>query len=134
MLLEGPAGRDVQELHAAADAEHGDVALQRAPRERDLEVVARPVDAARLGVAVGAVRSGIDVASAGEQEAVDEVEHLVRLAGGDRVGREHQRESAGALHRDRVAVGKHVREGLRPRAPSPALDRGAHADHRPRRC
>ncbi len=36
VLAQRPAERDVDQLHAAADAEHGHVALDRAPGEREL--------------------------------------------------------------------------------------------------
>ncbi len=40
VLLERSSEGDVQELHAAADPEHGHVALHRAAREGDLDPVA----------------------------------------------------------------------------------------------
>ena len=40
VLVQRAAERDVQQLHAAADAEHRDPSLDRAPHERELERVA----------------------------------------------------------------------------------------------
>ena len=40
VLLDVPAARDVQHLRAAADREHGHVALERSPHQLELELVA----------------------------------------------------------------------------------------------
>ena len=47
VLDQRPPARDVHQLHPAADAEQRDVALERAARQRDLEVVALPAGCRR---------------------------------------------------------------------------------------
>ena len=77
VLDQRAAGGDVHHLHAAADAEQRQVALERAAAERHLE-----------GVALGVLA---DVDAAGEHEAVDAVQHLVGMLGRDGVRGEQQR-------------------------------------------
>ena len=127
VLLERAAARDVHELHAAADAEQRDVALERAARQCDLERVALGPRALGHRVRLGAVAGGVEVGAAGEDQPVDDVEHLVGVALGLGVGRDHQREAAGGL--DGVDVGAVEEERLGvPDRPARALDRGADAD------
>jgi hypothetical protein len=128
MLVKRASERDVDQLHAAADAQHGHVALDGSARERDLEGVSlgNGVDRVRPGLL--AVGGGIDVGAAGEQQAVDQIECLLGFFGQARVGREHHGQTAGALHRLDVAEPEQ-RGGLLPYAPARLLERGAHADH-----
>ena len=79
VLLERPAARDVHQLHAPADAEQREVALERAARQRDLERVALRHRALRLRVGAGAVGAGVDVGPAREEQAVEEVEDVVGI-------------------------------------------------------
>ena len=104
VLLDRPARRHVQHLHAAADAEQRQVALERPVPERELEAVPLRTRSAGLRVRPRAVRAGIDVGAAGEDEAVEEVEQLVGRLGRGVVGREQQRDPAGALHGQRVGA------------------------------
>ena len=83
----------------AADPEHRHVALQRPPRQRELEAVALGPGAPRLGVRLGAVAGGVDVGAAGEQQRVDPVEQEVGVVDRGLVGRQHDRQPAGPLHR-----------------------------------
>ena len=129
VLMKRPTTGDVEDLHAAADPEHGQVALQRAPHERDLERVARRDAADRLRISDRPVDPRIDVRAAGEHQAVDPVEHLVGICDERRVGREQQRHRAGTV--DGVDVVARQQEGIeRPRGPARELNRGADADRR----
>ena len=65
-----PSVSDVDQFHPAADAEHGDLALDRAVQHRELEHVADRVSVER-GVGLPAVERGREVATAGKDEAVD---------------------------------------------------------------
>ena len=126
MLVERPAERDVHQLHAAADAEHREVALDRAARERDLERVAlrhRPF------VSGWAARRS----SAGSMSAPPtriSPSSRSRTSSGSPASAgpaTHQRQPAGAL--DRVEVLRGEQRGLLvPHAPPGALERGADAD------
>jgi hypothetical protein len=129
MLVQRAAARDVHDLHAAADPEHRQVALQRAAHERDLEAVALGDDADRLGMVLGAVGARVDVDPAGEHEAVEPVEDLVGIVDERRIGREQQRHRAGAM--DGIDVVARQQEGIEvPGAPLRALQRRADADDR----
>jgi hypothetical protein len=87
------AERDVQELQAAADAEHGEVtAHERRPRERELEAVSFRRDAVVRLVADALVVRRIDVAAPGQDEGVDRVECFRDLA---LDGGQHERDAAG---------------------------------------
>ena len=66
-------------LVAEADAEQRQVALERPARQSDLEAVALGDGAARLGVRLVAVRAGIDVGAAGEDQPVDQIDDLVGI-------------------------------------------------------
>ena len=88
VLLERAAARDVHHLHAAADAEQRQVALERAARQGELERVALGHEPLRLRVGLGPVGRGVDVGTAGEHQAVEQVERLVGLLEEHRVGRE----------------------------------------------
>ena len=129
VLVERAAARDVHHLHAAADAEERHVALHRPARERELERVAlRHRPGGRL-VRLGAVARRVHVGAAGEQQAVDQVEQRFGLLDRGRVGRQHQRDAAGALDGVDVAAREQHRL-LVPDAPARALQRGAQPDHR----
>ena len=58
VLVQRAARRHVEQLHAAADAEHGHVALDRPADERDLGVVTLGHGAVRLRMRLGAVEDG----------------------------------------------------------------------------
>ena len=94
VLLEVAAERDVEHLRAAADGEHGQVALEGRGEERDLGAVALRADVVRLRVRLGVVQRRVEVRAAREDEPVEHVERLV-----DRVlqRRHEQRPAAGRL-------------------------------------
>ena len=94
VLLERAAAGDIDQLEAAADAEHRQVALDGPAGEAQLRGVASLVAGAGRRVAVGAVHLGSDVVAADEQDAVESVEHIVRVVGPVRVGRQDQRLAA----------------------------------------
>jgi hypothetical protein len=102
VLDQRAAERDVQQLHAAADPEHRQVAFQRAQRQRDLRAVAVGPGVGGLGMALDAVGARVDVRAAGEHQAVEAVEHVVGVLFDPGVGRQHQRDGAGALQRVHV--------------------------------
>ena len=107
--------------------EHGQVELQRAQRQGDLGVVAVGAGVGRLRVAGVAVGGGIDVRPAGQDEAVEAVQHVVRVLGHPRVRRDHQRDRSGRLQR--VDVGPREQERLAiPYRPARPLQSGAEAD------
>ena len=82
-----PPQRDVDQLHPAADAEHRQVALDRRARERDFEAVALGHRVDRLRVGARAVGGRVDVGAAGEDQPVEQREHLGGLLGQLLVGR-----------------------------------------------
>ena len=100
-----------------------------AVRERQLEAVALGPGPAGLRVGDRAVRRGVDVGPAGEQQAVDAVEQLVRVFGNAIVGRQQQRVGTGALDHGRVRP-RHQVHRLLPHSPAHALERGADTDGR----
>ena len=131
VLDQRPAERDVEQLHAAADAEQRQVALDRPARERDLRRVALGPRPGRAVVRLGAVGGRVEVGAAREDQRVEVVEHLVGLRAGARVGRDHQRDPAALL--DRVDVRAREQERLAlPDRPARVLERRADADDRPR--
>ena len=95
VLPERAAAGHVHDLHAAADAEEGDVALERAPGQRDLERVPLRPHAAGHRVGLGAVGGRVDVGPAGQDQAVQHVEDLVGIGLG--VGGQHQRDPTRGL-------------------------------------
>ena len=91
VLVQRPAAGDVENLRAAADAEVGDVALEAAAREAELDGVLLAVDGhvARVqaphglqllrreravGVVSGLVKGRVDVLALAEEHAVDGLE------------------------------------------------------------
>ena len=127
VLLERPAAGHVYELHSAAYPEHGQVALDRRARERDLEDIALGRRHGGLLARLLAVGRGIDVGAAGEQQAVDQLEHLARVIDRGAVRREHHGHAAGLLHRFHVAA-RQQNGLLVPDAPLRPLQRRAQAD------
>ena len=113
VLQQRAARGDVHDLHAAADAQQRHVALEGAAGERDLEVVALGHGAASLGMGLRPVGRRIDVGAAGQDEPVEQVEDRVGVVLRALVGRQQQREPAGAL--DGVDVG--ARQQDRPAGP-----------------
>ena len=87
---------------APADSEDRQVPREGLARERQLEVVASPVDASEPGVRVAAVERGVDVDSAGEQQPIKPVEHGSGVLRPLR--RQHQRNRTRALHGARVVL------------------------------
>jgi hypothetical protein len=71
VLHQGTSQRDVQQLQASAYRKYRQVALQRLAQEDSLKGVSIRVRFARLRVARGAVHRGIDIASTGEQQAIE---------------------------------------------------------------
>src|SRR5581483_4882418 len=102
ILDEGAAEGHVQDLHPATDGEgrHADpVGLEE---QLDLEGVAVGLYAVDLRIRLLAVASGIDVAAAAEQQAVDPGEQLRR--GGGLAGQQQDGSRAGAPERVEVVL------------------------------
>ncbi len=104
--------------------------LDRAPCERDLEGVPLGHGADGLGVRRLSVGGGVDVGSAGEQQPVEQLQHLVGILDQAGVRWEHQRECACALQGVDV-VARKQQGRLVPDAPASLLERGADADDGP---
>ena len=129
MGLERAAGGHVEKLHPPADPEQGQVALESAVGESDLEAVARRVGPGHARVWRRAVGERVDVRAAGEKHAVEDVEELVGMLG-DRVVRgQEERDPVGALHGVRVRAREHRRRVV-PDAVAHVLDGGTEADDR----
>ena len=78
MLVQGPAARDVQQLHAAADAEDRKLAAVGGANQRELDRVDPRLGRPELGVGLGAVCARLHVGAAGQAHAVDAVEQRRR--------------------------------------------------------
>ncbi len=66
VLVERPPQCHVQELHSAADGEHGDAPLEGGPEKVQLHLVAGEVDGPQAGVRLLAVPRGRYVLPSGE--------------------------------------------------------------------
>ena len=64
VLDQRAAPRDVEHLHATADAEDRQVSVERRVDETELGLVAGVVDTSRRGLTLGAVERGVDVSAA----------------------------------------------------------------------
>ena len=80
MLVQRAAERDVHHLHPAADGEHGQIAFDGRTQERDLKAIALGHGADGLRVGLLAVGGRVQVGPAGQDQAVEAVEQLVRRA------------------------------------------------------
>ena len=76
VLVEGSAAGDVQDLHPTADAEQRDPALERLPRQRDLEVVTIGIGPDGLRMRLSPLALGVDVGAASEHQRVETIEQL----------------------------------------------------------
>ncbi len=103
-----PAGGHGHQLHASADAQHGQPELLCCAERGDLAGVPVGPDAESLLVRVGAVQRRVEVGATGEEQPVERPEHLAGVGG---VGRDHDHESAGRL--DLLDVGVRAPERLR---------------------
>ena len=75
VLVQRSSVRHVHDLHAPADAERRHVHALGGEQQLDLERVAVGLDAVVvLGVGLGAVRGGVDVAASDEQQSVERLE------------------------------------------------------------
>ena len=79
VLVQRPAARDVERLHAAADAQHRHPALVDGAGQRELEGVEVGLGRAELEVALDrSVGIGVEVRTAGQHDAVEPVEQTPR--------------------------------------------------------
>ena len=96
VLLERAAQRHVEHLVAAADAEQRQAEVAGGAGQRQLEHVGVGMAAGDVGRGLGAVVLRVDVAAAGQQQAVESGHHLVDVVGID--ARHDERQPAGAQH------------------------------------
>ena len=71
VLRDASACRQGEHLHTTADAEDGDAATECLAEECELVAVALGTDASKFGDGLLATKEGVDVAAAGEQQAVE---------------------------------------------------------------
>ena len=93
----------------------------------DLGAVAVGARVGGLRVARRRRRARVDVGAAGQHQPVEAVEHVVRVVGDPRVGRQHQRDRARALQGVDVRPREQERLAV-PDRPARALERGAEPD------
>jgi len=74
MLDQRAAMIDIEQLKAAADRQHRQIAVQRFTQQADLHAVARRIRLLRLGSALLPITLGIDIAAAGNHQAVETFE------------------------------------------------------------
>ncbi len=115
VLKERTPAHDVQHLHTAADAKHGHRSLDRPPRQRDLRLVALGLRCAALGQWLLAIKPGIDIAAAGQQQAIQPVTDS-RHAGAVLERRNQQRRAARPLDGADVRLIIAIDGAERPRA------------------
>ena len=113
VLVHAAAQRHGQHLHAAADAEDGNVAVVGQPHQKEFGIVALGRDGMELGDGVLAGKEGVDVAAAREHEAVDAVEqggeqHAVIGDGDDEGDATGQFDAAGVAKGQFVTLAAHV--------------------------
>src|SRR5262249_26131105 len=82
ILEKRPPERDVQNLDAATDRENGKTSRQRHPDRPQLERIARRRHLVRGGRGSSTEHRRIDVASAGEQQAVESTRQPLRRGAG----------------------------------------------------
>lgn len=125
VLVETAAEVDVEDLHAAADPEERQAAVEGGGDQRELGLVAEVAHVAGLGMRGFAVVGRVDVTTAGDDEAVEYVHKGARRAG----RREQNGLPAGRRHAVHIGLreetGGHV-----PRREAGALDIAGDADDR----
>jgi hypothetical protein len=127
MLDEGAAAGHVEQLHAAADGQEGQVGFDRGAGHEQLEPVPAVVGLVGLFVRRLVVERGVDVTSPGHQQRVDPGDQAGYGTGGDRW--QYDRGAAGPLDGSRVAHRRH--DGLaNPGAPASSLKLAGDADDR----
>ena len=126
VLVQSAAQCDVENLCAAADAEHRQSTFQRARQQREFPLVAVVAGFVGLGVRRLAVSRRVDVLATGDHQAVQPVEHPVRDVLVDRLRRQQHRDPACKRH----ALEVNVRQEACPHIPNPGLrllEVGGHA-------
>lgn len=126
VLVEAAAEVDVEDLHAAADAEERQAAVEGRGDQRELGGVTEVADVAGLGVGGLAVAGRVDVAAARDDEAVEDVHK------GRRRARRRHDDGLPAGLRHAVHIGLREEAGGRvPRGEAGLLDVAGDADDRP---
>jgi hypothetical protein len=129
MLFYGASVGDVEDLHPAADAEDGHLALQGSAHQSEFVGVALLLYGSCLGVPFVSVEGGIQVPSPScDDERVEKIKHLARVLCVLRVGRKEDGTSAGALHGLYIARRADDRRYLLPDAVANPLGRRSYAD------
>ncbi len=129
VLVQCASRGHIENLHAPADTEHGNIALQRSLGEGQLEGVAPGLSGLGAGVGRRAIGRGHDIYSSDQQQAVDAVKHETGLFDDVGIRDQPQRYSAGRM--DFAEVGCwDDRSFLAPESPTCGFERRAHADDR----
>jgi hypothetical protein len=129
VLLYGAPVGEVEDLHPAADAKDGHLALQGSAHQRELVGVALLLYGSCLGVPFLSVEGGIQVPGPSrDDERVEKVEHLARVLCILRIWRQQDGTSAGALYSLEVARRADDRRYLFPDAVAHPLGRRRDAD------
>ena len=129
VLDEGAALGDVQDLHAAADRQHRQVAFDRGMGEREVELVVQAHHAVqRIGLGDLAVSVRLDVAAARQQQPAEAIE--VGVHHRRRGGKRRQQHRQPARLGDRAAVGLAARERVAPTLVRERQHAAADADER----
>ena len=98
VLHQRAAEGDVQQLRAAAHAQHRQASIERGADQRQLPLVAARLDLAELGMRILAVQRRIGVGATGHHQTVEAADHV------DRVGVAGQLHGQTADRRDPLRV------------------------------
>lgn len=129
VLVQGAAERDVEQLHAPADAQQGDVLGDRRLDQGDFPRVALACGRTGPGVGHLAVAGRFDIGAASDDHTVQCRHGLPGRVGGV-VGRQHHRQAAGRPYQARVDGGQQDGRGV-PDTPPGRFLIGADADDGP---
>jgi len=129
ILIDVPAERDVQDLNAAADTKHREVALPGGPGQFDLEEIPPLVHKIDTWVRLLAEKLGLGIVAAAEQQTVAKL-HILR--GPRRILRRRQDDRQRARRLQDLGVGAQERLGLTQRFGALQMEgAGRDSDDRP---
>ncbi len=81
VLMQGATGmNDIEQLHAAADGQHGQVSIEGLPQQPSLHLIPRIIRLVGFHMRRLVVQLGVDVATAAQQEAVETLDGVRRPA------------------------------------------------------
>jgi hypothetical protein len=104
VLVQVSAERDIEHLSAAANAEHRQASLDRAGQQRELPRVAIAARLVGFRMRLLTVYRRVDIFAAGDDQAVEPVEHAVCDRVVHRLRRQQHRDAAGASYAVEVNV------------------------------